>query len=59
MYLGKKQLKNHREIMARENFNTKHAQVKRQNEIILSTEHKQRNGHKNKSKYIKQDNVIE
>lgn len=49
--------------MARENFNMKHAQVKRhneiilQNEIILSTEHKQRNGHNN-SKHIKQDNVI-
>lgn len=58
MYLGKKQLKNHGGIMARENFNTQHVQVKRHNEMILSTEHKHRNGHKNNSKHIKQDNVI-
>lgn len=30
-----KQPKNHGEIMARENFNTKDGQVKRHNEIIL------------------------
>lgn len=41
--------------MARENFDIKHAQVKRHNEVILSTEHK--HGHKNNSKHIKQDNV--
>lgn len=44
--------------MARENFNTKHAKVKRYNEIILSIEHKQRNGHNNNSKHIRQNSVI-
>lgn len=33
-------------------------QVKRSNEIILSTEQKQRNGHKSNSEHIKQNNVI-